>query len=86
MDGIFRSSVYRRMMQAGDNLKGKLPPSPRHPKGRNSHAHIAKTIINTFGKSYRDLTNDQYEAVMAHILKQEKKDLLRWQKYTRRKG
>ena len=32
--------IYEAAIKAGDELKGKLPPHPFHPKGRNSHAHV----------------------------------------------
>jgi hypothetical protein len=39
---------------AGDDLKGRLPPHPKHPKGRNSYAHIFERIKSRMGRSYKD--------------------------------
>jgi len=33
-----------------EELRGKLPLSWRHPKGRNPDAHVAKCIKNKFRK------------------------------------
>lgn len=44
---------------AGDELKGKLPPHPRHPKGRNSYAHIFERIKTKMGKSYKECDDSE---------------------------
>ena len=40
------SKLWKIMREAGDFLKGKLPNSPYHPKGRNPYAHVALEIKN----------------------------------------
>jgi hypothetical protein len=52
--------IQETVRQAGDELKGKLPPSPRHPKGRNSYAHLYERIKSRMGRSYKDC--EDYEA------------------------
>lgn len=46
--------IQETVRQAGDELKGKLPPSPRHPKGRNSYAHLYERIKSKMGRSYKE--------------------------------
>ena len=59
--------IRERIQLAGKALEGKLPPSPRHPKGRNPYAHIAKVIISTLGASYKELADRDYDAVLLVI-------------------
>ena len=61
------SQVWKRMQVAGDVLNGRLPASPRHPKGRNSYAHVAKCIKSHYGCSYKDLDDSYYDDVMNYI-------------------
>ncbi len=49
---------------AGDELKGKLPPHPRHPKGRNSYAHIFERIKTKMGKGYKDCDDSEAEKIL----------------------
>jgi hypothetical protein len=49
---------------AGDELKGKLPPHPRHPKGRNSYAHIFERIKTKMGKSYKECDDSEAERIL----------------------
>ena len=34
------SNIWRLIQQTGDELLGKLPSHPNHPKGRNPYAHV----------------------------------------------
>jgi hypothetical protein len=52
--------IQEAVSQAGDELKGKLPSSPRHPKGRNSYAHLYERIKSKMGRSYKNC--EDYEA------------------------
>ena len=36
--------VWKYIQKAGDDLQGKLPSHPNHPKGRNPYAHVALEI------------------------------------------
>ena len=55
------------ILLAADNIKGKLPDSPKHPKVRNPYAHIPKVIMSITGSSYKDLTDDYFDIVMEII-------------------
>ena len=46
--------ILEAARQAGAELKGKLPPHLKHPKGRNSYAHIFERIKSKMGRSYKD--------------------------------
>ena len=59
--------LWEEIKTAGDRLKGTLPPSPRHPQGRNPYAHIAICIKSRFGVSYKDIPDNQYDEVISFI-------------------
>ena len=80
MDEENRQMVWARMQEAANELRGKLLPSRRHPRGRNPNAHIAKCIKNRFRKSYRDIPDEKVEAVMDYIDSVVAKDLKKWNK------
>ena len=73
-----RQLVWARMQEAANELRGKLLPSHRHPRGRNPNAHIAKCIKNRFRNSYRDIPDAKIEAVMDYIDSVVAKDLKKW--------
>ena len=73
-----RQMVWARMQEAAEELRGKLLPSRRHPRGRNPNAHIAKCIKNRFRNSYRDIPDEKVEAVMDYIDCVVLKDLRKW--------
>ncbi len=75
-----RQMVWARMQEAANELRGKLLPSRRHPRGRNPNAHIAKCIKNRFRKSYRDIPDEKVEVVMDYIDSVVAKDLKKWNK------
>ena len=75
-----RQMVWARMQEAAEELRGKLLPSHRHPRGRNPNAHIAKCIKNRFRNSYRDIPDTKVEAVMDYIDSVVAKDLKKWNK------
>ena len=51
--------IWKLIQKTGDELKGKLPEHPSHPKGRNPYAHIALEIKNHFGMSYSDISDER---------------------------
>jgi len=59
--------IRERINDAAENLKGKLPASHRHPKGRNPYAHIPKVIKHLCGMSYTDLPDEDLKAVLEII-------------------
>jgi hypothetical protein len=73
-----RKMVWARMQEAANELRGKLLPSSRHPRGRNPNAHIAKCIKNKWRKSYREIPDQKVEAVLEYIDYIVAKDLRRW--------
>ena len=62
-----QKTIRDAILVAADNLKGRLPESPRHPSGRNPYAHIPKVIMSITGSSYKDLTDDYFDIVMEII-------------------
>ena len=54
-----KKKIWKLIQITGDELKGKLPNHPSHPKGRNSYAHIALEIKNHFGMSYSDIPDNR---------------------------
>jgi len=59
--------ILERIREAAKNLEGKLPPSPRHPKGRNPYAHIPQVIKSLCGASYTELPDEAIEMVLEII-------------------
>lgn len=59
--------VWEYMQDAGDRLVGILPPSPRHPNGRNPYAHVAICVRHKFGKSYKELPDKMIGRVIEYI-------------------
>ena len=53
--------------EAAQYLKGKLPPSKRHPAGRNPHAHIAQVLKSLLGRSYTECKDDDITSLLALI-------------------
>ena len=51
--------IWKLIQKTGDELIGRLPDHPSHPKGRNPYAHIALEIKNHFGMSYKDIEDDK---------------------------
>ena len=54
-----KKKTWKLIQKTGDELKGKLPEHPSHPKGRNPYAHIALEIKNHFGMSYGDISDER---------------------------
>jgi len=55
------------MQAVGDRLRGVLPADPRHPNGRNPHAHVAGCVKDRFGCSYRDLPDAKADEVRNYL-------------------
>ena len=62
-----RTLVKKRIAEAAENLKGRLPDSPRHPSGRNPYAHVPHMIKRTFGMSYTEIPDEHLELVLELI-------------------
>jgi hypothetical protein len=59
--------VLDRIRVAAKNLEGKLPPSDKHPHGRNPYAHIPKVIKHLCGMSYTRLPDHDLPGVLMII-------------------
>ena len=60
-------TILEKIREAAKNLEGKLPPSPRHPKGRNPYAHIPKVIKSLLGCPYKDAEDDALDVILEII-------------------
>ena len=60
-------TVWKYIQKAGDDLQGKLPPHPNHPKGRNPYAHVAICVKSKFQKSYKDIEDEKFNEVVEYI-------------------
>ena len=57
-----------RILEAAESLKGRLPPHPSHPLGRNPYAHIPKVIKDAAnGISYKELPDEAFDDIMKLI-------------------
>ena len=59
--------AWKHITKTGDELKGKLPESPNHPKGRNPYAHVAICVKSKFNASYKDIPDEKYNEVLRYI-------------------
>ena len=59
--------IRERIGEAGKTLEGKLPPSERHPQGRNPYAHIPQVIKSLLGESYTQLPDKALPSVLRII-------------------
>ena len=60
--------ILERIRESAKRLEGKLPERlDRHPAGRNPYAHIPKVIKHICGKSYKDLPDEDLDAVLEII-------------------
>ena len=67
MNSANKQLIRDRINESAKILEGKLPPSTKHPRGRNSYAHIPKVIKSVCGMSYTDLPDEDLEAVLEII-------------------
>ena len=59
--------IWSKILEAGDFLKGKLPDSPNHPKGRNSYAHVALEIKKKFKMTYKEIPDEKINEIISFI-------------------
>ena len=59
--------IWSMILESGDFLKGKLPDSPNHPKGRNPYAHVALEIKRKFAMTYKDIPDEKIDEVILYI-------------------
>ena len=61
------SKIWRLIQQTGDELVGKLPNHPNHPKGRNPYAHVALEVKTHFQMTYKDIPDEKFNEVLDYI-------------------
>ena len=59
--------IWRLIQQTGDELLGKLPEHPNHPKGRNPYAHVALEVKNHFQMTYKDIPDEKFNEVVNYL-------------------
>ena len=59
--------LWKIIQETGDYLQKKLPDHPNHPKGRNAYAHVALSVKNKFGLSYKEISDEDYVKVIEYI-------------------
>ena len=67
MNELNRKKLWELIKSTGDKLQPLLKPSRLHPKGRNAYAHIALSIKEKFGKSYKDISDDKFDEITSYI-------------------
>ena len=67
MSPELRKQIWAEMQAVGDRLQGVLRPDPRHPRGRNPHAHVAGCVKERFGCSYKDLSDDRVDELRNYL-------------------
>jgi hypothetical protein len=58
--------IRERAREAGDHLKGKLPPC-KFLKVRNSYAHIFERLKSRLGRSYKDCDDAEMPRILELI-------------------
>ena len=62
-----RKYIWKIIQETGDFLVNKLPEHPNHPNGRNPYAHVALKVKNKFGKSYKDLSDNDLNIIIQYL-------------------
>ena len=62
-----RKKIWNKVQLIGDEIQSLLKPSPFHPRGRNAYAHIALSIKEKYGCSYKDIPDEKYEGVILFL-------------------
>ena len=61
------SKLWKLIQSTGDELLGKLPDYPNHPKGRNPYAHVALEVKNHFKMTYKDIPDERFDEVVNYL-------------------
>ena len=67
MNEYNKKKLGEKIQSTGDELQPLLKPSQFHPNGRNAYAHIALSIKEKFGKSYKDLSDEKFDEIISFI-------------------
>ena len=62
-----RKYIWKYIQKTGDHLLNKLPEHPNHPNGRNPYAHVALKVKTKFGKSYKDLPDNDLDIIIQYL-------------------
>jgi hypothetical protein len=73
MNNDSKHTMKEAINEAAEHLTGKLPQSPKHPAGRNPHAHIAQVLKALLGKSYTEC-DDHAVPGLLRLIKQIKEN------------
>ena len=61
------SKLWKLIQATGDDLLGKLPNHPNHPKGRNPYAHVALAVKEEFNVTYKEISDEKFDEVVKYI-------------------
>ena len=61
------SKLWKLIQKTGDELVGKLPDHPHHPRGRNPYAHVALEVKTHFKMTYKDIPDDKFNEVVNYL-------------------
>ena len=67
MNEFNRKKMWAKIQSTGDKLQPLLKQSHFHPNGRNAYAHIALSIKDKFGMSYKDVSDDKFDEINSYI-------------------
>ena len=67
MNEFNRKYIWKKIQETGDYLVDKLPEHPNHPNGRNPYAHVALKVKTKFGKSYKDLSDNDLDKIKQYL-------------------
>ncbi len=62
-----KKKLWKLIQEKGDDLKDKLPFHHLHPNGRNPYAHICQKIKKEFNKSYKNISDDEFNKVRIFV-------------------
>ena len=61
------SKLWKLIQTTGDELVGKLPDHPSHPKGRNPYAHVELEVKTHFKMTYKDIPDENFDEVVRYL-------------------
>ena len=67
MNKVNASKLWKLIQLTGDELLGKLPDHPNHPKGRNPYAHVALEVKTHFKMTYKDIPDEKFNEVVEFL-------------------
>ena len=67
MNKVNASKIWKLIQLTGDELLGKLPDHPNHPKDRNPYAHVALEVKTHFKMTYKDIPDEKFDEVVKYL-------------------